>query len=158
MRLPDGRRPRFDMYGHNPFTSRNPDLRKRQLRRGIFDFSDLDSLARAIDRYLVPQRKVRRRGRVVRKPTRHPRIYISEWTVPSNFTTREFLGFYVSRRTQARFVSSALRIARRWKRLYTVGWWTLHDTGAGGLEGPVGWGLRDLRGRRKPSWFAYQRG
>jgi hypothetical protein len=29
MRLPNGRRPRMDLYGHNPFTARSPNLRKQ---------------------------------------------------------------------------------------------------------------------------------
>jgi len=158
MRLPNGRPPRFDMYGHNPFTSRNPKLKRRLLRRGAYDFSDLDALARVIDRRLVPKRKVRRRGRVVRIPKRRPKIFISEWTVPSDFTNDSFLGFYVTRETQAKWLRSALRIARRWKRLYTVGWYTLYDTTASQPGGAVGWGLRTASGTRKLSWFTFRDG
>jgi hypothetical protein len=156
MRLPNGRAPRFDMFGHNPFTARRPNLKGRLLERGAYDFSDLDSLAKAIDRYLVPKRKVRRRGRIVRRPRRHPKIYISEWTVPSNFTNETFLGFSVSRRKQARWLRAALRIGRRWKRLYTVGWYTLRDTSASDPGGAVGWGLRTSNGTKKRAWYTFK--
>ena len=52
MRLPNGRPPRMDLYGHNPFTLRRPSLGKRPLGHGYADFSDLDSLARWIDNNL----------------------------------------------------------------------------------------------------------
>jgi len=158
MRLPNGKPPRFDLYAHNPFTARNPNLKQKQLQRGVYDFSDLDSLAKEIDRNLVPQRKIRRGGRVIRKPKRRPKIYISEWTVPSDFTTKEFLGFYVSRQTQAKWLRSGLRIARSWKRLYTLGWFTLSDITAAHPQGPIGFGLLTAAGARKPSWYAYRDG
>ncbi|MGH3995445.1 MAG: hypothetical protein ACRDSN_23645, partial [Pseudonocardiaceae bacterium] len=49
MRLPSGRRPRMDLYGHNPFTFRFPNLREGPLGNGYADFSDLDTLARWLD-------------------------------------------------------------------------------------------------------------
>ena len=45
MRLPNGRRPRMDLYGHNPFSARRPRLSERAAVRGYADFSDLDDLA-----------------------------------------------------------------------------------------------------------------
>ena len=54
MRLPGGRRPRMDLYGHNPFTARLPDLRERPLSYGTADFSDLDTLAGWLDRLRLP--------------------------------------------------------------------------------------------------------
>jgi hypothetical protein len=46
MRLPTGRRPRMDLYGHNPFTLRTPQLSRPPFAYGHADFSDLDTLAR----------------------------------------------------------------------------------------------------------------
>jgi len=109
LRLPTGRPPRMDLYGHNPYTTRRPDLRNRPLKLGFADFSDLGRLARWTDRYL------RRRGRPPLK------LFLSELTWATDHPNRVF-NFWVSRRTQASWLASALKIARRWPRIYTLGW------------------------------------
>jgi hypothetical protein len=148
IKLPNGKRPRMDMWGHNPFTKRKPDLRKKPLPYGYADFSDLDTLARWLDRW---QR--RRNGRLP--------IYISEFTAPTDHANYEF-DFWVTKKTQADWLKAALRITRRWKRIYTFGWIHLYDQpprGANGKHGnEVHGGLFDWRGRRKPSFYAYKRG
>src|SRR5205085_1832988 len=45
MQLPHGRRPRMDLYGHNPFTQRAPRLSDPPLPAGLADFGTLDTLA-----------------------------------------------------------------------------------------------------------------
>lgn len=149
MRLPGGRRPRLDLYGHNPFTSRKPALRRPYAGHGYADFSDLDTLARSIDRHLG-----RRRGRKIR-------LFISEFTLPTDHANRIF-NFYVSRRIQAAWLAAALRITRRWPRIYTFGWFTLYDQLPNGPRGRPGdeanWGLLDWRGRRKPAYRVFKRG
>ncbi len=58
LRLPSGRRPRMDLYGHNPFTARRPVLSQPPLGRGYADFGDLDTLAGWLDRDLrAPARR-----------------------------------------------------------------------------------------------------
>ena len=114
MRLPNGRPPRFDLYGHNPFTDRAPDLRKRYRGGGFADFSDLDTLAGWVDRYL-PQP-----GR------RRPKLFLSEFYVSSDHTNYE-TNVCVSRRTQADWVARGLRIVRQSPRIYTLGWIRLYD-------------------------------
>ena len=52
LRLPGGRPPRMDLYGHNPFSARRPVLSQRPLGRGYADFGDLDTLAGWLDRDL----------------------------------------------------------------------------------------------------------
>jgi len=149
MRLPNGRRPRLDMYGHNPFTTRSPALRRRYVGYGFADYSDLDTLAGWLDTYLG-----RRRGRPIK-------IFISEFTVPTDHANGLF-NFHVSRRTQADWLAAAMRIARRWPRIYTLGWFTLYDeapgTGSGGPGRETNWGLLDWRGVPKPAYRAYQKG
>jgi hypothetical protein len=149
MKLPGGKPPRMDLYGHNPFTKRAPDLGKPPLPYGYADFSDLDTLARWVDRHLS------------RKGQRHLRLFLSEFTIPTDHANREF-NFWVTRETQADWLRRALRITRRWKRIYTLGWVHLFDerpTGPGGGHGnEVHGGLLDWRGRRKPSFYAYKRG
>jgi hypothetical protein len=145
MRLPDGRPPRMDLYGHNPFTARRPALGAPPLGYGFADFSDLDTLAGWADRYL------RRPGQ------RRLRFFLSEFFLPTDHPNHEF-NFFVSRRTQASFLRSALRITRAWRRIYTLGWYALYDDPPrrGGDE--VNRGLLDRRGRKKPAYFVFKRG
>jgi len=149
MRLPSGRPPRLDMYGHNPFTWRRPALRNRYVGYGFADFSDLDTLAGWVDHYLG-----RRRQRAIK-------LFISEFTVPTDHANGLF-NFHVSRRTQAAWLAAALRIAKRWPRIYTFGWLSLYDeppNGPGGTPGnETNWGLLDWRGQPKPAYTAYKRG
>jgi hypothetical protein len=146
MRLPNGRRPRMDLYGHNPFTARSPDLRGRPLRYGFADFSDLDTLVRWLDRYGY------------RTPAgRRLRLYLAELVIPTDHRNQE-LNFWVARSTQARWLARALRVTRRWDRLYTLGYLGLYDDPprADGLE--VNRGLLDWTGVRKPAYYAFRRG
>jgi hypothetical protein len=147
MRLPDGRPPRMDLYGHNPFTIRPPDLSRPPLGNGFADFSDLDTLWRWSDRYLS------RAGRN-RKPLR---IFVSEFLIPTDHANFEF-NFFTSRAVQATWLRDALRITRRSKRIYTLGWLSLYDDPprADGLE--VNRGLIDVSGARKPSYEAFRAG
>jgi hypothetical protein len=149
MRLPDGRPPRLDLYGHNPFSVRRPALRGPALGRGYADFGDLDVLARSVDRHFG-----RRNGRRVK-------LFLSEFTVPTDYSNNGF-NFWVSRSTQADWVGAALRIARRWDRIYSLGWLSLYDqppNGPGGTRGDeVNWGLLDWLGKRKPAYASYKRG
>jgi hypothetical protein len=146
LRLPDGRPPRMDLFGHNPFTSRMPDLRRKQILPGTADFSDLDTLAGWLDRYL-------HRG----ERNRRLRIFISEFTMPTDVPGYEF-PFHATRAAQARVLSAGLRIARRWNRIFTFGWMGLRDVEprADGTESRTG--LIDRQGRRKPAYYAYKRG
>jgi hypothetical protein len=145
MKLPNGRRPRMDLYGHNPYTRRKPDLRKPPIGQGYADFSDLDTLAKWIDRYLG-----RRHGRPIK-------LFISEFSVPTDHPNSEF-NFYVTRRTQADWLRAALRITRHWRRIYTLGWHSLYDDPPAADELEVHRGLLDHRGRKKPSYRAYKYG
>jgi hypothetical protein len=150
MRLPNGRRPRMDMYGHNPFTARRPALRQGPLGFGYADFSDLDTLAGWVDRYL---------GR--RPDGRRLKLFLSEFTVPTDHANYEF-NFYVRRDTAASWLRSALRITRRWPRIYTLGWVGLYDEKPNGPHGrhgnEVNRGLLDWTGAKKPAYFAYKEG
>ena len=145
MRLANGRAPRMDLYGHNPFTGRRPNLSKPPLPSGFADFSDLDTLAAWLDRYQ-------------RRPGRKPlKIFISEWTLPTDVPSFEF-NFFVSRKIQASWLKDALRISRRTNRIYTLGWLGLYDLSAQRPEQESRQGLIDAQGRRKPSFAAYRSG
>lgn len=148
MRLPGGGLPRMDLYGHNAFSARKPDLGAPPLGQGFADFSDLDQLAKRLDRTFrkAPLRKMRRL-----------KIFISEYTVPTDHRNHEF-NFFESRRTAASWISAALRITRTFKRIYTFGYLGLYDAPQRPDGDQTEWGLIQRDGTRKPSFRAFAEG
>jgi hypothetical protein len=138
MKLPGGKRPRLDWYGHNPYTARFPKLSNRAGPDGYRDISDADTLAREVDRAFP--------GR--------PKLWLSEFTVSSDRPNRAF-NFFVSREEQARWVRSAFRIARK-PYVAGLGWFNLHDEPATQSNG-LTTGLMTYEGERKPAFDAYRR-
>lgn len=143
-RLPDGRPPRLDLYGHNPFSLRVPDLRKPPSPEEVVDFSDLARFQKVIDRRLGAPRK------------RRIRLFLSEFTVPTG-PDREF-PFHVTLPTQVRFIDAAFRVARE-IHAYGLGWIHLSDDPprADGVKVSQG-GLIDAGGNRKPGFEAFRGG
>jgi hypothetical protein len=142
MVLPDGRRPRLDMFAVNPYTERplNLALPKRPLR---VDFDDLDWLARRLDQLW---------------PGRHLRIFVDEfgWN-----TEHEALGwlYYVPRKKQAADLRKAYALAAKFGRVDTMCWYQLYD--APPDRNSTQWlnwtsGLRAWDGVRKPAWHAFR--
>ena len=146
LRLPNGRPPRMDMYGHNPFSNRRPYLNRPPLGHGFADFSDLDLLAGWVDRWLG-----RPRGK------RRMKLFLAELFWPTDHPNHEF-NFWVDRRTAASWLTTALAVTRRWSRIYTLGWFSLYDDRPRRKGDEVNRGLLDRSGRRKPAYLAYKRG
>lgn len=146
LRLPNGKPPRMDLYGHNPFSARRPVFGGPPLGYGFADFTDLPILARWIDRHL---------GR--RRSNRGTKIFISELLWPTDHSNFEF-NFWVSQETAASWLTDALRHTRRWKRIHTLAWLSLYDDPPrpDGLE--VNRGLLTRDGQRKPAYRAFKRG
>lgn len=136
------RRPRMDLYGHNPFTTRRPRIADPPLGFGYVDFGGLDDLSRRLDRYY---------------PHRRLKLFLEEFTVPTRKPSHAF-NFYKSERTAASWLRSAMRIARRTRRIYALGWYQLYDEAPRPRGDEALWGLIDRSGRRKPAYFAYRRG
>jgi hypothetical protein len=143
MVLPNGRRPRLDMFAVNPYTERplNLALPKRRLR---VDFDDLDWLARRLDQLW---------------PRRHLRILVDEfgWN-----TEHEALGwlYYVPRKKQAADLRKAYALASKFGRVDTMCWYQLYDAPPGRNSTQwLNWtsGLRTWTGARKPAWWAFRR-
>jgi hypothetical protein len=134
MRLPNGRPPRMDLFGHHPFTTRHPDPRRSMIIPGTADMSDLDDLAGWLDRYQRPGL----------------RLFLGEFTLPT--ARNPTFAYHLTRRTQARWLRRTLQIVRRSRRIEALVWLPLRDVP--GLPG----GLIDAAGRRKPAFKVFANG
>lgn len=139
LRLPNGRPPRMDLYGHNPFSFRDPSFSNPPGSNGAVDFSDLPRLARWLDRYL-PQ-----------PGHRHLRLFLSEFTIPTA-PDRDF-NIYVLPQVAAQWISDALRLMRHWPRIYALGYIHIHDDPPTSMGG-----LLTVDGQKKPGFFAFANG
>jgi hypothetical protein len=143
MVLPNGRRPRLDMFGVNPYTERPLNMGLPH-RWGRIDFNDLDWLIKQLDRYW---------------PGRRLQIFIEEFGWNTEHEARGWL-YVVSRQQQALRLSQAYRIAAKLPRINTMCWFQLYDAAPdrwGGLWRNWTSGLRTTNGVRKPSWRAFAR-
>jgi hypothetical protein len=141
MRLPDGRPPRMDLYGHNPFSWRAPDLANPPSPDGEVDFSDLGRLSQLVDRELAPPHHV-------------IPLFLSEWTIPT--APDDEFNIYTTPAVQAQWITDAWRIVRHASFIYALGWIHLYDDPPAS-HGSAG-GLLDYLGQRKPGYYAFQAG
>ena len=140
MRLPNGKPPRLDLYGHNPFSIRAPNLLNPPSPNQQIDFSDLARLDRLVDDNLGRPRN------------REPGLFLSEWTIPTA-VDREF-NFHVDPGVQAQWIADGLRVAGELTGdVYALGWIHLYDE----LPQSAG-GLIEADGRKKPGYLAWQGG
>ncbi|MEA2273110.1 MAG: polysaccharide biosynthesis protein PslG [Solirubrobacteraceae bacterium] len=144
MRLPQDRRPHLDLYGHDPFSTRPPNLDQPELGTGLADFADLDTLATWVDKYLKRSRP-------------HLQLFVARYSVPSDHPPRGQT-FSVNRQTQAQWLKDALHIAEVWPRIYAFGWSDLYDEPPTAARDESNAGLLDWQGNRKPAYFAYRDG
>jgi len=139
LRLPDGKPPKLDMYGHNPFSFRAPNLSNPPSPDEEIDFSDLGRLSKLVDRYLG------------RPGNPDPKLFISEWTIPTKIDL-EF-NFYVEPLVQAQWITDGLHLAESLPSIYAVGWIHLYD------EPPTTYGgLIETDGVKKPGYAAFKDG
>jgi hypothetical protein len=141
MRLPDGRPPRMDLYGHNPFSFRAPNLANPSSPDGEVDFSDLGRLSVLVDRNLAP-------------PHHSIRLFLSEWTIPTG-PDDEF-NIYTTRAVQAQWITDAWRIVHHSPFIYALGWIHVYDDPPSS-HGSAG-GLLNYLGQPKPGYFAFKAG
>ena len=100
MKLKNGRPPRMDLWGANPFDARFPQPGRRPVGR-FRGFNDIDTLYAEIEKaYKKGNRKV-------------PKLWLSEWTIVSDRPLPLFSSFFVSRKAQAVRLDAAYKIARR---------------------------------------------
>jgi hypothetical protein len=84
-------------------------------------------------------------------------VFISEVSFPTKHANFVF-NFFLGEGAQASWLRRALRITRRLRRVYTFGYLGLYDPPIrpDGLQAE--WGLIERSGRRKPSFWVFQRG
>jgi hypothetical protein len=144
IRLPSGRPPRLDWWGHNPFSRRFPRLSDPPSvhRPKVRDFNDLDTLRKELKE-------------AYRGTGRTPRLWLSEFTIQSDGPSDSF-NFWTNRQGQARWLTQAYRIADRTSWIAGLGWVELLDLPVlPPLTKPIHWGLLTVNGEKKPSYFAY---
>jgi Cellulase (glycosyl hydrolase family 5) len=141
LKLPNGQRPKMDVFGHNPFTYRVPNLKNPPTKDGVIQIDDLPILQRAINKYLA-------------KPLHHKiPIWLGEYSIPTN-KDDFFFNYWVSPRTQALFVQKGLAIARKLPGVMSFGWGMLRDDPSLKLYS----GLENGDGSPKPAYFAFKNG
>jgi hypothetical protein len=139
MRLPGGRPPRLDWFGHNPFPFRTPRLAERPLPGGFRDISDTDTLSDEVRRVY---------GR--RVP-----LWLSEYTIQSDHGSAVFATF-VSRAMQARYLTGGYGIADDLgSRVAGIGWLALLDEPP--APDSANTGLMTHALKRKPAFAAMRR-
>jgi hypothetical protein len=147
LRLPNGKPPRMDLFGHNPFTSRKPNLNAPHPTGedvNYSDFSDLKKFTAVLDRNVRDPRGKRLR------------LFLSEFFFPTDHPNWEF-PFWVDRSVQASWLDRALRISEGWSRIYTLGWYSLYDDAPRPDNLEVNRGLVTYTGRHKPSYGVFRR-
>jgi hypothetical protein len=147
LKLANGKRPRMDLWGHNPFSARVPRLKAERLSDGYSDFSDVDDFAKILDRAF-------RKAPVKRE--RHLKLFLSEYSLPTDHGNFEF-NFHVTRKTQARWLRKAIKIARGYDRIYTFGYLGLYDDQKRPNNDQVERGLITRSGEHKPAYSAFKR-
>jgi hypothetical protein len=140
MRLPGGEPPRLDLYGHNPYPYRRPDLAQRPETGGWRDLSDLDDLRSEV-------------ARTYRPLGMRPRLWLSEFTVQSDTDSRYF-PYHVSEAEQADWLRRGYATAAEAGGVAALGWYELLDQPA--AVGNANWGLMTSDGKPKPAFGAYR--
>ncbi|HEX8104750.1 MAG TPA: hypothetical protein VF533_19180 [Solirubrobacteraceae bacterium] len=154
LKLRNGKPPRMDLYGHNPFSSRPPALSQRPRSRNGLDFADTDDLLKEVNRHL---RQTKGKGKRKRKGKKL-KVFLSEYSLPTDQDNDVFPDFFVSRETQAQWIRDALQITRRTKGIYSLGYFKLFDEPPSDTREEPLWGLITNDGVRKPGFFAWRDG
>jgi hypothetical protein len=137
MRLPNGKPPPLDEYGHNPFSRRFPDLSEKPYFAGGRDINDIDTLESQL------------------RSTYHRQVnlWLSEFTISSDHANRAFT-FSVSRAAQARWLSAAFTLAGSVPYVSGLGWFNLLDQAPPSRSSLTN-GLLAYNAKPKPAYWAY---
>ena len=133
MKLPDGSRPRMDLWGHNPYGFDIPNLKDKPSPRGTVTFSDLRRLVKALDKAFPGQRL---------------KLYLAEWGVPIGFKDKDLL-YSLKPKEGLEWISAACKIIR-WGRIHSLSWVHPIDTARSSQ------GFLTRSGKKKPSFNAFK--
>lgn len=142
LRLPNGKMPRLDMWGHNPFSHRSLTLTQcvnaypYQDSRDFADMGRFESELQAEYGRQIP-------------------LWLSEFTVSSDRPNRAFK-YYLSRDLQAQRLSQAYWIASKQPWIAMLGWFNLQDEDTSLVPNGLTTGLLDEAGNPKPAFNAYK--
>jgi hypothetical protein len=138
MRLPNGKPPPLDDYGHNPFSRRFPRGGLRPYFPGGRDIDDVATLDAQV-------------AGIYHRPVK---LWLSEFTISSGHPNRAF-DFAVSRQDQAKWVMAAFGLVNSYPFVAGLGWFELLD--APPAPGALTNGLMTWNGKPKPAFYAYAR-
>jgi hypothetical protein len=139
MRLPNGKPPQMDYYGHNPYSVRFPQLGKKSFSPLVCDIDDLGTLESQL--------------RTVYGPTGHvPKLWLSEFGI-GNGPNSSF-DYYVSPSVQAQWVTAAFKVADALPYVAALGWYELLDDPPSSAT-HLTEGLLTDNGIPKPAFYAY---
>ncbi len=139
MRLPNGRPPRMDYYGHNPYSVRFPRLGEKPFSPLVCDINDINTL----ESQLVG---------VYRASGHVPKLWLSEFGISDS--SNPSFDYYVSRPVQARWVTAAFKLVNSVSYVAALGWYELLDEPSSS-SGRLTEGLMTAEGTPKPSFYAY---
>jgi hypothetical protein len=141
LRLPDGKPPRMDFYGDNPYSTRFP----RMATPYSASVRDIDDLA-TIDHEV--QATYAGAGMPV------PKLWLSEFSISSDQPSRAF-DYYVSEPVQARWLTAAYKLADSVPYVAGLGWYELLDEPTTVPE-RLTEGLMTAGEQPKPAFYAYE--
>jgi hypothetical protein len=141
LRLPDGKPPRMDLYGDNPYSTRYP----RAAKPYSANVRDIDDLA-------TIEREVRAVYAGAGMPV--PALWLSEFSITSDGPSRAF-DYYVSEPVQARWLTAAYKLADSLPYVAGLGWYELLDEPMN-VAGRLTEGLLQAGGQPKPAFYAYE--
>lgn len=140
MRLPGGKPPPLDYYGHNPFGRRFPNLSEKPYFKGGRDINDIDTLETELHH------------------TYHRRVplWLSEFTIDTGHDNYAF-NFHTTPKGQARWLKAAFNLANSVNYVAGMGWFNLLDDPPKRHKlQQLTTGLMTWKLKRKPSFYAYQ--
>lgn len=144
LRLPNGKVPRMDLWGHNPFTVRKPAF-DNPPGKPLGDVSDI-------------RRVLKKLNRLVSRPLgRKLPVFISEFCIPEGKS--DLFPTDLSTREQLSWLRTSYALVRRERQIWGFGWWLFQDNrpDPGEKEQLITCGLVDTAGQPKPVFDVFRR-
>jgi hypothetical protein len=165
MRLPDGAPPRLDLYGHNPYSARFPDLAEgpppvpptgtevEDLIKDHGKFKLKHRVSKLRDINDLPMLHAELAAAYRHRPGGAPELWLSEYSISSDAPNYAF-NYFVSRRAQAEWVTAAFKLVDSVSYVAGLGWYDLQDEPAS-VPRHLTEGLLTESGTHKPAFSAF---